>query len=101
MKRKTKNIIAIFIICALIFGGCSDNADSGEAPDKGKPNKPQHSIDISATPDATFESVLSEDELFGDVPDEIVYNPDEIVEILLKNTARRHTNRRFSCGSAL
>jgi len=86
MKRKTKYIIAILIICALIFGGCGDKTDKGDAPDKGKPDLPQQSVDISATPDATFESVLGEDELFGDVPDEIVYNPDEIVEILLKNT---------------
>lgn len=82
--RNIKSFAKIFKIsisvlcCAVLLSGCGEETV--------KPSPPQVSVDISATPDASFEPVLSEDDLFGDVPDEIVYNPDETVEILLKDT---------------
>lgn len=77
-KRRYKCILATVIGCALFLSSCGE--------DPVTKNQPQTSIDTAATPDASFESVLSEDELFGDVSDSVVYNPDEIVEILLNGS---------------
>lgn len=81
MKRKIKVecILAMVLCCSLFFSGCSDMEDSK--------NFPQQSVDISATPNATFETILNEDDLFGDIPQNISADVEGVVDIKLSGNS--------------